>query len=81
MQIVLNLSPYIVSYLNSFVDMNASQVVESITRQYIDASRKVQSNVVDPYVTERAEKQRVQPKRAPKASPVIKRTQNLRPTK
>jgi len=80
MQILLNLSPYIVNYLNSFVDMNASQVVESITRQYIDASRKVQSNVTEPYVTERAEKQRVRPSRAPRASPVMKRTQNLNST-
>jgi hypothetical protein len=81
MQIVLNLSPYVVNYLNSFQDMNPSQVTESIVRQYINATRKVQSNVVDPYVTERAEKQRVQPNRAPRASPVMKRTKNLKPTK
>jgi hypothetical protein len=81
MQIFLNLSPYIVNYLNSFVDLNASQVTESIIRQYVDASRRTQPTVAEPYVTERAEKQRVQPNRAPKASPAIKRTKNLRPTK
>ena len=79
MQIFLNLSPYIVNYLNSFVDTNASQVVESITRKYIDTSRRTQPTVAEPYVTERAEKQRVKPNRTPKASPAIKRTKNLRP--
>jgi len=81
MQILLNLSPYIVNYLNSFVDMNPSQVTESIVRQYIDATRKVQSATVEPYMTDSAERQRVQPNRAPKMSPSVKRTKNLKPTK
>ena len=77
MQIALNLSPYVLNYINSFADMNSSQVVESIVRQYIDASRRTNSMVTDPYVSEKAEKQRVQP-RSSKLAPTVK---NLKPTK
>lgn len=80
MQTLLNLSPYVVNYLNSFADMNASQVVESIVRQYIVASRKV--SIDDPHVSELIEKQRlnVQPKFS-KLSPVTRRPKNLKPVK
>jgi len=80
MQTTLNLSPYIVNYINSFTDMNGSQVVESIVRQYIDATQKVPTD--DPYTTERTEKQRVnvQPKFT-KLSPVTRKPKNLKPTK
>jgi hypothetical protein len=79
MQTTLNLSPYVINYLNSFADMNSSQVTESIIRQCIDASRKV---AVDPYIIERVENQRlnVQPKFT-KLSYVTKRSKNLKPVK
>jgi hypothetical protein len=80
MQLVLNLSPYVVNYVNSFADMNGSQVVESIIRQYIDASRKAVTE--EPYVTERIEKKRVNVQtKFTKLSPVTKRTKNLKPVK
>jgi hypothetical protein len=80
MQTLLNLSPYVINYVNGFADMNASQVVESILRQYIEASRSI--STVDPYVTDKIEKQRinVQPKFT-KLSPVTRKAKNLKPVK
>jgi hypothetical protein len=80
MQTVVNLSPYVINYINGFADMNSSQVVESIVRQYIDASRSGATN--DPYVTDKIEKQRlnVQPKFT-KLSPVTRKAKNLKPVK
>jgi hypothetical protein len=40
MHVVLNLSPCVIEFLNSFIDANSSQATERIVREYIAALRR-----------------------------------------
>lgn len=81
MQIILNLSPYIINYLNSFADTNASQVTEFIVRQYIDAMRRAQP-VEEPVVNNRVQRQRVKPTSVkPKKDRIVSRHKKIMPTR
>jgi hypothetical protein len=59
LQIVLNLSPYMINYLNSFSDVKASRATEFIVRQYMYACRGAEP--IEESTVTYVKKQRVKP--------------------
>jgi hypothetical protein len=63
MHVVLNLSPYVIEFLNSFIDSNSSQATERIVREYIAALRRSEPVETQTYPTnDYVVKQRVKPR-------------------
>ena len=86
---MLNLSPYVIEFLNSFIDANSSQATERIVREYMAALRRSEPVETQTYPTsDYVEKQRVGIPTRVKPSPrksyrsgTVTRVKKLKPTK
>lgn len=94
MLIQLNLSPYIIQFLNSCPDANASQVVEQVMRQYMNALKtqivvevpqtqvataRIERQRTSVPQVERPEKPRLERKLA--KGPITKKAKKVKPTR
>jgi hypothetical protein len=75
------LSPYVINYLNSFSDVNASQAAEFIIRQYMYICKRAQP-IEEPIVNNHVEKQHIKPDPIRSAkSNLSTRQKRIKPTK